>query len=57
MMVNKMPDKPIEHVLHDNISDPYQLKNVADAKGEVVEKLTAELRAWLGKNNDPWLES
>jgi len=55
LMVNKMPDKPIEHVLHDNISDPYQLKNVVDSRTEVVEKLTAELRTWLAKNNDPWL--
>ncbi|MHC4166625.1 MAG: sulfatase family protein [Planctomycetota bacterium] len=57
LMIDKMPDKPIKHVLHDNVNDPYQLKNIADAKPVVVEKLTAELRALLRKNNDPWLKS
>lgn len=57
LMIDKRREKPVKHVLHDNTNDPYQLKNVADAKPEVVEKLTAELRTWLRKNNDPWLES
>ncbi|MHC4355609.1 MAG: sulfatase-like hydrolase/transferase, partial [Planctomycetota bacterium] len=57
LMVDKTPGKPVKHVLHDNANDPYQLKNIADARPEVVEKLTAELRSWLRRNNDPWLKS
>jgi len=57
LMVNKMPDEPVEYVLRDNVNDPYQLKNVADAKPEMVRELTKELERWLGKHNDPWLKS
>ena len=57
LMIDKRPNKPVKYVLHDNTNDPYQLENIASAKPEVVRELTAELRAWLRKNNDPWLES
>ncbi len=57
LMVRKMPDKPMEYVLHDNVNDPYQLRNVADVKPEVVRELTKELQRWLRKHNDPWLKS
>jgi len=57
LMVDKTPGKPLEHTLHDNISDPYQLENIAETRPGTVKKLTAELRGWLIKNNDPWLKS
>ncbi|MFC1637251.1 sulfatase-like hydrolase/transferase, partial [Planctomycetota bacterium] len=56
LMISKMTDAPIKYVLHDNINDPYQLKNVADTKPEVVRELTQELEELLRKQNDPWLK-
>jgi arylsulfatase A-like enzyme len=47
-----------ETVLHDNIEDPYQLKNIAGESPEVVERLAREeLIPWLVKTNDPWLDA
>jgi N-acetylglucosamine-6-sulfatase len=43
-----------EFILHDNIKDPYQLKNVATQQPEVVHRLTRELNAWLQKTEDSW---
>jgi len=43
-----------ELVLHDNLNDPYQLKNIAEQEPDVVLKLTQELNVWLKKTNDPW---
>ena len=55
LMMSKTEGKPVEYVLHDNVNDPYQLKNMADEKPDVVGELTRELEKWLRKNNDPWL--
>ena len=56
LVINKMPDEPVEVLLHDNVVDPYQLENVADELPEVVERLTEdELMSWLEKTRDPWL--
>jgi arylsulfatase A-like enzyme len=43
-----------EVLLFDNIADPYQLKNIAGNNPTIVRKLTAELKRWLQKTNDPW---
>jgi arylsulfatase A-like enzyme len=49
---------PVRHVLHDNRADPYQLKNIAEQRPDLVEKLTnEELKPWLARTKDPWLES
>jgi arylsulfatase A-like enzyme len=54
LMISKMPDMEIEHVLHDNINDPYQLKNFADENPDIVKFLVEnELNPWLRKTNDP----
>jgi arylsulfatase A-like enzyme len=56
LMISKMPGEPRETVLHDNVEDPYQLKNVADEMPDVVERLIEdELVPWLQKTADPWL--
>jgi len=41
-------------LLYDNVADPYQLTNLIDnpAHGDLRERLDAELRARLAKNND-----
>jgi arylsulfatase A-like enzyme len=57
LMINKMPGKPVKTVLHDNIHDPYQLKNIAEEKPKVVQGLTREMESWLKKFHDPWLNS
>jgi arylsulfatase A-like enzyme len=57
LIINKMPNKPIETVLRDNLNDPYQLQNIADVNPQLVSELTIELTKWLRKNQDPWLSS
>ncbi|MEP4095010.1 sulfatase [Reichenbachiella sp.] len=41
-------------VLHDNISDPYQMENIATEKPEIVDSLKIVLKDWLEKTNDPF---
>lgn len=41
-------------VLHDNLSDPYQLKNIAAQRPEVVDSLKTILKDWLMTTNDPF---
>ncbi|MHC4069979.1 MAG: sulfatase family protein [Planctomycetota bacterium] len=57
MMTQKMPDKPIKAFLYDNVSDPYQLKNIAEESPDVIKELTAKLNVILKKLDDPWLSS
>lgn len=57
LMISKTPNKAVETVLHDNIDDPYQLKNITQKKPDVVKELTREMESWLKKFNDPWLNS
>ena len=56
LMVRKMPDQADEIVLHNNISDPYQLINVAEQETDIVTELTRELKSWLERMDDPWLK-
>lgn len=56
MVVSRTPSQDPVHVLHDNVRDPYQLRNIADEEPEVVRRLTEEeLIPWLEKTKDPWL--
>ncbi len=56
MVVSRMPDREPRYVLHDNVQDPYQLRNISEEEPEVVRRLTEqELIPWLEKTNDPWL--
>jgi arylsulfatase A-like enzyme len=55
LMVSKSERDPPEYTLHNNVEDPYQLKNVAQAEPEVVKRLVdEELNPWLRKTRDPW---
>ncbi len=55
LMVSSMPDGPAEWVLHDNTEDPYQLRNIAAEKPDIVKALVKqELLPWLKKTGDPW---
>ncbi len=43
--------------LHDNRADPYQLVNIAAEHPDIVQRLTrTELRRWLRRIGDPWLQ-
>ncbi len=42
-------------VLHDNIADSYQLKNIVDDEPLLVKKYKQELVKWLVQTNDPWI--
>lgn len=58
LMISKKKGKPETKMLHDNIKDPYQLKNIADSRPDIVKELyEKELIPWLKKTRDPWLES
>ena len=42
--------------LWDRKSDPYQMKNMAEERLDIVEALIEEeLKPWLVKTSDPWL--
>lgn len=45
-----------EPLLFDNRADPYQMRDVADSRPEVVSGLGAELMEWLERTGDPWVE-
>jgi arylsulfatase A-like enzyme len=48
-------DGALRDVLYDNVMDPYQLRNVAAERPELVAALSDELQGWLEQTNDPWL--
>lgn len=45
----------VKVVLHDNITDSYQLKNIADNEPFLVKKYKQVLLKWLLKTNDSWI--
>ncbi len=55
--ITRRKDKPEQVVLHDNVNDPYQLKNAAAKLPDVVAKMTKEMNARLKELNDPWVGS
>lgn len=58
LVISKAEGRPVETVLHDNVADPYQLRNIAAEKPEAVRQLVeSELTPWLRKTGDPWLSS
>jgi len=58
LSVEKTPEGGVESILHDNVEDPFQLRNIAEGNPELVQELMeTELIPWLRKTRDPWLES
>ncbi len=56
MVVSRAEGATPHYVLHDNVNDPYQLRNTASENPEIVQHLIeSELNPWLEKNGDPWL--
>ncbi len=56
-VITKAEQKEPVGLLHDNIKDPYQLKNVAAQQPEVAKQLNSKLEKLLRAHNDPWLNS
>jgi arylsulfatase A-like enzyme len=58
MVVTKEEGMAERIVLHDNVEDPYQLKNIATGRPAIVKRLREkELAAWLENTGDPWAQS
>ena len=56
LVLNRMPDEPDGLILHDNVEDPFQLRNIAAEEPALVSRLMAdELVPWLKRTRDPWL--
>ena len=52
-----LPGKENEVLLFDRQTDPFQLKNIAENSQLLIERLIREeLKSWLSKTRDPWLE-
>ncbi|MBT7912460.1 hypothetical protein HN588_00970, partial [Candidatus Bathyarchaeota archaeon] len=41
--------------LFDNRSDPYQLRNIAASRSDIVNELQGKLAKWLTQTDDPWI--
>jgi len=55
-VIQRRRDGRETHILHDNQTDPYQTRNVADETPVVFKQLTNDLIQWLEKTDDPWLK-
>jgi arylsulfatase A-like enzyme len=55
LSVERSADGTRSQILHDNIEDPFQLRNIAGERPEMVRELTeSELEPWLARTQDPW---
>jgi arylsulfatase A-like enzyme len=58
MVVSRTKGAAPHYVLHDNVNDPFQLRNIAADNPDVVRDLIeSELNPLLEKNGDPWLRA
>ncbi len=56
LSIEKNTEGELNYVLHDNVEDPFQLRNIAEERRELVRELMEnELVPWLEKTRDPWL--
>lgn len=56
-VIRRDGDGSRDYVLHDNVSDPYQLGNVADEHPELVADFERQLTRRLAEIGDPWVEA
>jgi arylsulfatase A-like enzyme len=56
-VVSKTQGRPTEYYLHDNKNDPYQMKNMAGQRPDLVKQLMVELERTLRPYDDPWLKT
>jgi arylsulfatase A-like enzyme len=58
LVIDRSPGKVGATVLRDRRTDPYQMKNLAAERPELVRKLRTEvLEPWLRRIGDPWLSA
>ena len=53
-VVERGGDGSARCALYDRTEDPYQLRDVAGERPEVVRRLRGELRGWLEATGDRW---
>ena len=56
-VIEKFENKERQYMLYDNVSDRYQLENIAEYEPDLVVKYTSRLLKLLRKNSDPWILS
>jgi len=57
LAIEIFPDKPRKTFLYDRETDPYELKNIAEKRPDIVKNLIeSELIPWLKKTGDPWIK-
>ncbi len=55
LMIERRDKQALRYTLHDNVRDPWQMSNIADANRALVAHLVErELQPWLEKSGDPW---
>jgi len=56
LMISRIESEADQITLYDNLSDMYQLNNIATERQDVIKELKGELKMWLEKTNDPWIK-
>ena len=56
-VADRMAGDSVQRTLYDRLEDPYQLRDIAGARPEVVRRLSGELDQWLEATGDPWILS
>jgi hypothetical protein len=54
-VVNIKTEKQREVMLFDRKKDPFQMNNIADESPKLIREMSAMLKQWLSKYQDPWL--
>ena len=55
LMIDKKPQGETNVFLWDRVEDPFQMRNLAEERPEVVKELyETELLPWLERSGDPW---
>lgn len=58
LIVDAEESKPLSYALYDLETDPYELENIAAERPDTVARLIgSELKPWLERTDDPWLEN
>ena len=55
LVIDRQDGDALKYTLFDNVSDPYQLNNIAGQSPQLVQNLVeTELLPWLEKTRDSW---
>jgi arylsulfatase A-like enzyme len=56
-VIDQGKDNKRKELLFDRLKDPYQMKNIAAERADLVGQLTTQMKEWLVKYQDPWLKN